>query len=269
MSDLTVIEQRTVTFYEDEIPAVLVEDAEEPAVFVPLRPICDFLGVAWPAQRLRVNRDPVLSEVAMSVIVTITDIPEGSRRPKSSKMLCIPLDFINGFLFGISASRVKDEVREQLIRYQRECYKVLSKAFQATSSDLTSLAQVRALGLAIAQLAEEQMEYEQRLTVTEGRVDKAATIVGDLTKRVKALETKTAPKSAVSDEQAAQLSQAVKAVAMALGEKSGRIEYGGVYGELYRRYMITSYKLLPLSKFDDAMSWLSEWLESLTGETPF
>ncbi|MFN2207967.1 MAG: ORF6C domain-containing protein, partial [Candidatus Promineifilaceae bacterium] len=45
--------------------------------------------------------------------------------------------------------------------------------------------------------------------------------------------------------------------------------YGGVYGELYRKFGITSYKQLPVAKFDEAMAWLNEWRESIEGEVPF
>lgn len=44
-------------------------------------------------------------------------------------MLCLPLDYINGFLFGINANRVEPELRERLITYQREYYQVLAAAF--------------------------------------------------------------------------------------------------------------------------------------------
>lgn len=33
-------------------------------------------------------------------------------------MLCLPLEYLNGWLFGINATRVKKEIRENLIRYQ-------------------------------------------------------------------------------------------------------------------------------------------------------
>jgi len=43
----------------------------------------------------------------------------------------------------------------------------------------------------------------------------------------------------VTPDQASQISQAVKAVALAIGKKSGRNEFGAVYGELYRKFGIT------------------------------
>ena len=54
-----------------------------------------------------------------------------------------------------------------------------------------------------------------------------------------------APSRVVSDEQASQISQAVRAVGMVLSKRSGRNEYGGVYGELYRREGVNSYKACP------------------------
>jgi hypothetical protein len=114
---LQPIDQRTVDFYGDELTAVLVEVEEQQKVYVPVKPICDFLGVDWEGQRQRIGRDAVLSEVAMSAFITQADIEEGSRRPHRSAMLCLPLDYLNGWMFGINAARVKTEVRERLIRY--------------------------------------------------------------------------------------------------------------------------------------------------------
>jgi hypothetical protein len=51
--------------------------------------------------------------------------------------------------------------------------------------------------------------------------------------------------------------------------RHARNEYGGVYGELYRKFSITSYKLLPAKKFEEAMNWLTEWHQSMVGDEPF
>ena len=270
---LIPIEEKTVDVYGDEVPAVLVriDDSGHPVVYVPVRPICDYLGVAWSAQRLRINRDPVLSETTERVIITITD----SRQTMGREMLCLPLDYLNGWLFGINANRVKSGIRERLIRYQRDCYRILADAFIQQSLPAertpaaTALFQVREMGLAIARLAEEQIEFEMRGSTTEERVDQTAIVVGDLTQRVATLEKRLAPGEAVTDEQASQISQAVKAVALVLTKRSGSNQFGAVYGELYRKFGITSYKLLPASRFEEAMDYLTEWHQSLVGDEPF
>ena len=73
----------------------------------------------------------------------------------------------------------------------------------------------------------------------------------------------------VTPDQASQISQAVKTVALKLGKQSGRNEYGAVYGELYRKFEITGYKQLPAGRFQEAMNWLNEWRESIEGKLPF
>ena len=104
---LAVVDQKEVQFYNDTIVAVRVHSGE---VFVPIRPICDNLGIALAGQRERINRDPVLSEVVTSVSVTLTQ--------QAREMLCLPLKYIPGWLFGVNADRVKPEDRDRLIQYQ-------------------------------------------------------------------------------------------------------------------------------------------------------
>lgn len=72
---LVPVEQKTVEFYDDTLIAVRTRDG---SVYVPVRPICELLEVNFDGQRRRINRDPVLSEEVMSVVVTTTDIDPGT-----------------------------------------------------------------------------------------------------------------------------------------------------------------------------------------------
>jgi len=261
MDALVPVEQKQVLFYDDQITAVIVQRAEAQQVYVPLRPLCGFLGVAWTAQRQRILRDPVLSEVMTPVIVTIT----GSGQQVET--LCLPLDYLNGWLFGINATRVKDEVRNRLIRYQRECYKVLAEAFQegrlTADPDFDALlkldtpeVQAYRMAMAVAKLARQQILLRNRVEDHEQRLEQIEAELGR-------------PERFVSSSQAMEISQAVKAVAVALGQRSGRNEFGGVYGELYRQFEVTSYKQMPASRFEKAMTFLTDWHQSLIGDSPF
>ena len=70
---LVPVEQKVGEFYGDELSAVRVEIEGKSAVYVPVRPICDYMGVDWSSQRQRINRDPVLSaEMIPCVVVTTT-----------------------------------------------------------------------------------------------------------------------------------------------------------------------------------------------------
>jgi hypothetical protein len=125
------------------------------------------------------------------------------------------------------------------------------------------------MGLAIARMAEEQMEFDRRLGVTEATMQETAVTVDGMRDDIELLKARTDPGEAVTQSQAMQISQAVKAVARELGKQTKRNEYGGVYGELYRRYEITSYKELPSAKFDECLAWLTDWHKSLTSDNPF
>lgn len=252
---LAPVEQRTIIFYGDEIPAAVVVSSTRGGhrIYVPIRPLCEFLGVSYRAQRRRIDRDPVLSEVVTEVRLETAGGPQA--------MPCLHLDYLNGWLFSISAASVKEEIRDRVIRYQKECYQVLRDAFQEPGAG-DPLAQVEQLGHALITLAREQREFDRRLSQTDARVD-------DVEQRVVAIEERVASGATVTEEQASQISQAVKAIAMKLSERSGRNEYGGVYGELYRRFGVTSYKLLPASRFEEAMDFLTQWHQALVSDSPF
>lgn len=67
---LIPVEQKQVEFYGDTIIAARTQGG---AIYVPICPICDLLGVDWSAQRRRITRDPVMGAESMSVAVTATN----------------------------------------------------------------------------------------------------------------------------------------------------------------------------------------------------
>src|SRR6266540_5380429 len=168
MTALTPIEVRTVEFYGDEIIGALVRTGDEAQVYVPIRPLCDYLGLAWSGQFERIKRDEVLSEAIKGVRVTRTPQAGGTQ-----EMICLPLELLPGWLFGVNAARVKAELREKIIRYRRECYRRLWDVFKHDILPATELALRPAgqsgaalayeLATAVANLAREQMEAERRL----------------------------------------------------------------------------------------------------------
>ena len=271
---LVPVNQEVVDFYGDKLTVALVNVAQQEQVFVPIRPICDFLGIAWTAQRQRINRDPVLSQIATIVIVTITTA--GATATQRREMICLPLDYLNGFLFGINANRVKAEVRDNLIRYQRECYRVLAEAFREGRLVITDdqfdellmqtdndAVQAYKMALAVVKLARNQVVMQATIEQNKSQIAKHES-------RLEQIEaTLGHPDRHITPEEASQISQAVKAVALVLSKQTGRNEYGGVYGELYRKFGITSYKLLPTNRFQEAMDWLNEWRISIEDDIPF
>lgn len=257
---LVPVEQRTIDFYEDEILAALIEVDGRPEVFIPIRPICEYLGLAWNGQFERLKRDPVLSEAIRSVRVTRTE--RGER-----EVLALPVDYLNGWLFGVNPTRVKPELRDKVIRYQRECYRALARAFQMDSLAAKSapppnstLVQVREMVLAIVALAEQQMALEARQATSEARLDRAAEVVNNLQRRLTTVENRLSPAAAITDEQAAEVASRVKALATELTQRQpGKNHYQGVFAEMYRRFGVSSYKLIRQDDYPVVLNFLEEW----------
>ncbi len=274
MSDekaLIPVEQQIVDFYGDELIAVAVEVDGKQQVYVPVRPICDYLGLAFAAQRRRILRDPVLTDSVQYVTITAT---KGEKRGNPNR-LCIPLDYVSGFLFGVSVQRVKPELQERLIRYQKECYKVLDEAVRlrhlSFENDVADLLDPSSEAVQAYRMLQALTKLAHNQIVMEARLNDFGRTLNDNTQRIEELESTLGnPQRAITQGQASRISQAVKAIALELGRRSGRNEFGGVYGELYRRFDIAAYRELPSKQYDDAMTWLRDWYSSLTGEeVPF
>ena len=100
------------------------------APYVAIRPICDALGLNWSSQRKRILRDP---ELKTRVVMMTTPSAGGAQ-----KTLLLPLDCLNGWLFGVDVARVRAELRERMNWYRRECFDVLARHFGLSPGDTAS-----------------------------------------------------------------------------------------------------------------------------------
>jgi len=117
MANLTQL--ATVEFHGH---ALITLSHNHEAYFAP-RPICEAIGLDWAAQFSRIKRNPVLGPtVVMSTMVA----QDGKQR----EIVTLPLKLLNGWLFGIEAGRVKPDLRETILTYQRECYDALAAYWQ-------------------------------------------------------------------------------------------------------------------------------------------
>lgn len=91
---------------------------------VAMRPICEAIGLDWSAQFRRIERHAVLGTC---VAVMATQLPG---EQQSREIVTLPLDYLNGWLFGIDTARVKPELKDRLIEYQRECFTALAAYWQ-------------------------------------------------------------------------------------------------------------------------------------------
>ncbi len=92
--------------------------------YVPVRPICDALGIDSYAQIRRIQRDEILAPTAATMAAVGAD-------EKSREMVAIPLRYVFGWLFTIETNLVKEEVRPAVIAYKKECYDALYDHFKS------------------------------------------------------------------------------------------------------------------------------------------
>jgi hypothetical protein len=113
-----------VRFHEDTVWAARPNGE----VLVAVRGIVESFGLGWSSQHKRLMRHHLL---ARSVVMMTTETPVGAR-----EMVCLPLDLLPGWLFGVDTKRVREEIRPKLEQYQAECFKVLWQHFNRPTMQL-------------------------------------------------------------------------------------------------------------------------------------
>jgi hypothetical protein len=102
------------------MPIQVVEN--ENGKFIPIKPICEILGIDHNGQKQRLKRDEILSSVECTIHATGAD-------GKQYEMTCIPIMYIFGWLFTIDTNKVSEDAREAVVKYKLECYKALFNHF--------------------------------------------------------------------------------------------------------------------------------------------
>lgn len=95
---------------------------EDGLFFVPVKPLCEALGISHQAQQDVLKKHPIWGPV---VTLRVTTGGDG----KQYEMLCIPLKYAFGWLMGIDARSVKPDAYESVVRYQEAAYDALYDRF--------------------------------------------------------------------------------------------------------------------------------------------
>lgn len=90
--------------------------AKDGQYWIAIKPICEALGIKFEAQRERLKSDPFWDQLPLNQGVVAAD-------GKVRKMLCLPEQYIYGWLCSIQSSNA------DLIAYKRKCYQLLYEHF--------------------------------------------------------------------------------------------------------------------------------------------
>jgi hypothetical protein len=290
------LEQKEIDVHGDPVVALRTEDG---LIWVPIRHMCEALGVDRVGQLQRIQRDPVLSKSLTTLPITLSD-------GRTYEMDCLPLKYIRGWLFGINASRVKEAIRDKLIRYQEEVIEIIDRAFSRDlPSDPLDEAMIEALrenAMQQAQLWDAVLAERRRLRATEQLVQELDDRVSDhdrlLSQQGQVLGRALDELASLREEQSAMVTQwsgltrllpapsdpigpAEKAAIKALVDDlvaaaqergirlgQGRNDYPAVWDAFKRRWDLAKYDELPRAHYEEAVAWLKSWLDRIRQSNP-
>lgn len=275
---LAVAEQRTIQLDEggSDVLAVRVTTGE---IYVSIRSLCAALGLDSTGQIQRIRRRQVLAEMLQTIVVPTA----GGNQP----LVCLDLEGLPLWLAGVEEKRVRNDLRERLMAYQRWARRRIYEAFLAetgigalptTETTVTPVAetasaldQIEAFGSALMTFARQQRDFEQRyqsdqeivltrLDHLDNRLDRAAQAFAHL---VRDVQVRLDGSDVITDAQASDIKALVQAIAKdktTPEDKSGN-QYRALWSELYRRFRVPSYARIKQVQYQEVI----EWLESLRG----
>ncbi len=252
-----VVQQASVVFADAEITAVLAEDG---SIYGALSQLCRALGLDTESQRERIEEQTAL-------LRGLRQFPLVQGRQLTTTW-CLRADLVPYWLAIVPTKRLKPEKKARIDFYQEQVADVLARLFGAiptqtppTEVGLAAQNPVFAEGLAVARMALDQAQLATQRAEETSEDVKALKAVYDA--RITSLEARLLPHATLSEEQAEYIGDLVKQAAIALAKKLGGGNFfGTVYGQLYRTFHITSYKLLTQAQYPKAIAWLEKQIKS-------
>ena len=265
----------------DQLVAVVLEGD---GVAVPLRLMCEALGVDTEFQVQQLREHPVLSTGLRMVNAVI------NRRVRSVAALIHT--HIPYWLATISPALVTEATRPKLIRYQEEILDILSRLFYGepatpplpVSADPAVAAIQQRLDMAIREmrlarevLIEEQRRMREQLGETrQDLTDQLGGTRQDLTSLTE-IVTELQEVVPIAPHQANYIQRAIKRLAQRAARQRTRTPgypqsednlYQLLFGQFKAHFDIPRYDALPMKKYDQALAWLEAKAAELLPDDP-
>lgn len=137
------------------IDIVTVEQDGE--VYVPIKPICEAIGIDVDAQRNKLNADEFFNSTTAIIAAVAAD-------DKEREMFCIRLRDVYGWLATINPGKVAPDAREDVSKYRRQCYDILYEYFTGTMRRTieTNQAEIELLKQINTAISDEKAAKERR-----------------------------------------------------------------------------------------------------------
>lgn len=269
----TPVEQLAVSFFEYPCLALRASDG---FIYISLVNLCEAVGLDDRAQRRRLQRDAELSD--------------GLRRFRAQtaggeqEILALQLEYVPLWLTTISRARATPMVQERL-RYLRlwvirEVYNAFARATglpQGSSQQIEDLRDLDRLDPSLTQLAERQQSLEASQDAARRAWSEHERRIAALEAVANAVATNAAPDSPptpppISNAQRGVLFHMIEVWAPALAAHTPQMTVGNAkrtcWSTLVTRYRVASYHHIPARQYADAVAFIRQSYQRLTGE-PF
>jgi len=255
---LTPPRHELVDFHGDQLIAVVLEGD---GVAIPLRLLCERIGLDTDAQAARLRNHAVLAAG-----LRVVNVELGGRIRSVMAIIHTKLPF---WLATISPEQVNDETRPKLIQYQTELADIVARLFYGEpaapaplSADPAIAALQQQFQAALSEMRrareaiiEEQRRTNQSVAETQQRLTSLTEIVSELRTLLP-----------ISPKQAEYIQRAIKRIAtrlykqrQACGAGHRQTEdtlYQLLFGQFKVDMGIPRYDALPIDKYDVAIAWI-------------
>ncbi len=255
--ELIPVEQKTILFYGKPLVVVRLPDGRPGVV---IRFFCENLQIDTAAQVARIRRtEAIVEDLAFARVET-----DGG----SQKMAVLVLHAVAFWLAGIDPKRVRDEVKADVLRYQREVVDVLyawaqaPKAITAPQQLVPAEPITKPTPPAEEASLDEWREYHRQMVLWIDWQHDIEQWRGSVESRIESLEEVTSiileqlgPQTLTPEHQ-----RVVQHYTKQLHEATGK-PYGTIYDSLKTAFSVPRYQDIPEAEWDKVENWFKVQIE--------
>jgi antirepressor protein/ORF6C domain-containing protein len=257
-------------FYGTTIEVHMADDGHW---YIRLDHMCEHLGLDSNSQRRRLQEHPAIGDRCIPIVI---DTPYRDSIRKQ-EVWFLDIHVLHLWLGMIQVLKVREELRERLIRYQRDLAQSLWLLYRSETFPKEILDEINAsmspADRQVAEIFEAAQQLRRKVDILNGHLDEELSrlglVIGDLDNRLGAVETKIIGEETIHSQQAKQIQDMVSFVADALhlankSKYSKSTAHAAVHNEFKQQFQIHVYSALPASRFDDARTFLASWWQKLS-----
>jgi hypothetical protein len=260
---LKAIDQFPFEFYGETFTVALANDRN---LYVPMEALCTAMELQTHGQIRRIRESEAMDDALVDLNIVWS---YGDDEAREREMVCLRLDRLPFWMGTIQTNRIPDEVkRQRIVQFQRDFADVAWAAFRREILPDDMLAEMDA-ALPPAQqeylkLMDEAAELRQHLHSRDQDLGQHGEQIGDLEKRVAAIEARVKGTDYLNPQQMKAYTDMVAIVARVLKRKQKGNE-ATVHAEVKRQFQVPSYQLIPEAEFDNVRQYLRQWYVRLAG----